>query len=388
MLLQAETANRRNARKVVMQGIPVAPHADGDGAPDFDKLAADIKIWGRELGFQQVGISDIDLGEHPARFAGWIARDFHAGMDFLANDFAKRTQPAILIPGTRRVISVRMDYWPADTRPMDILRDGTRAYISRYALGRDYHRTIRKRLQKFADRIVEAVGEFGYRAFVDSAPVMEKPLAEKAGLGWMGKHTVIINRQAGSYFFLGELFTDLPLPVDAPVSAHCGSCTACIDICPTKAIVAPYQLDSRKCISWLTIEYEGVIPEELRAPIGNRVFGCDDCQLMCPWNRYAKVSPEKDFLPRNALDRASLRELFLWTEQDYLRATEGMALRRARYPVFLRNIAVGLGNAPYDAAIVAALELRLPDADAVVAEHIAWALTQQRQKGINGLPHI
>ncbi|MDP2228871.1 MAG: tRNA epoxyqueuosine(34) reductase QueG [Moraxellaceae bacterium] len=350
------------------------PHAT---APDFAQLAADIKVWGRELGFQQVGISDIDLGAHPQHFADWIADGFHAGMDFLATDYAKRTQPATLIPGTRRVISVRMDYWPADTRPMEILKDGTRAYVSRYALGRDYHRTVRQRLQKFADRIVEAVGPFGYRAFTDSAPVMEKPLAEQAGLGWMGKHTLIINRSAGSYFFLGELFTDLPLPVDAPVTAHCGTCTACIDICPTQAIVAPYQLDSRKCISWLTIEYEGVIPEALRAPIGNRVFGCDDCQLVCPWNRYAKTSPEKDFLPRHALDRASLLDLFRWSEADYLRATEGMALRRARYPVFLRNLAIGLGNAPYDPAIVAALEARLPEAGDVLAEHIRWAMAQQ-----------
>jgi epoxyqueuosine reductase len=364
-----------------MQRIPATPATTDTPSPDFAQLAADIKVWGREFGFQQVGISDIDLGEHPQRFAGWIARGFHAGMDFLANDFEKRTQPATLIPGTQRVITVRMDYWPADTRPWEILRDGSRAYISRYALGRDYHRTIRKRLQKFADRIVEAVGEFGYRAFVDSAPVMEKPLAEKAGLGWMGKHTVIINRHAGSYFFLGELFTDLPLPVDAPVSAHCGSCSACIDICPTQAIVAPYQVDSRKCISWLTIEYEGVIPEELRAPIGNRVFGCDDCQLVCPWNRYARFSPEKDFLPRNALDQASLRELFLWTEKQYLDATEGMALRRTRYPVFVRNMAIGLGNAPYDPLIIAALEQRLPDADEVLAEHIEWSLAQQRARG-------
>lgn len=344
---------------------------------DYRDLADDIKTWGRELGFQQVGISDIDLGEHPARLAEWIARGFHAGMDFL-EDPGKRTRPDVLIPGTRRIISVRMEYWPADTRADEILRDPTRAYISRYALGRDYHRVLRKRLQKFADRIVEAVGDFGYRAFVDSAPVMEKPLAEQAGLGWMGKHTLIINRQAGSYFFLGELFTDLPLPVDAPVSKHCGSCSACIDICPTQAIVAPYQLDARKCISWLTIEYEGVIPEELRAPIGNRVFGCDDCQLVCPWNRYAKASRENDFLPRHALDRSSLLELFLWSEADYLRETEGMALRRARYPVFLRNLAVGLGNAPFNPVIINALESRLADADDVLAEHIRWALARQK----------
>jgi epoxyqueuosine reductase len=354
-----------------MKAIPTA-----SAEPDYARLADDIKAWGRELGFQQVGISDIALGEHPARLGEWLARGFHADMEFMT-ETEKRTRPEVLIPGTRRVISVRMEYWPADTRADEILRDATRAYVSRYALGRDYHKTVRKRLQKLADRITEAVGEFGYRAAVDSVPIMEKPFAEQAGLGWMGKHTLIINRSAGSYFFLGELLTDLPLPVDAPVSAHCGSCTACLDICPTQAIVAPYQLDARKCISWLTIEYEGVIPEELRRPMGNRVFGCDDCQLVCPWNRYAKASREPDFLPRHKLDRATLLELFQWSEADYLRATEGMALRRALYPVFLRNVAIGLGNAPADPAIVAALAARLPEAGAVLAEHIRWALAEQ-----------
>lgn len=358
-------------------------HPDGAILPSpfsggFHRLADDIKAWGQELGFQQVGISDLDLGAHPARLADWVARGLHAGMDFMADP--KRSTPDTLIPGTLRVISVRMDYWPADTRAPEILRDPTRAYISRYALGRDYHKTVRKRLQKLADRIKEAVGEFGYRAFVDSAPVMEKPFAEKAGLGWMGKHTVIINREAGSYFFLGELFTDLPLPVDRPVSRHCGSCTACLDICPTQAILAPYQLDARKCISWLTIEYEGVIPEDLRRPIGNRVFGCDDCQLVCPWNRYARASTEPDFLPRGKLDRATLLELFQWSEAQYLKATEGMALRRALYPVFLRNLALGLGNAPHDPAIIAALEARLPAADEVLAEQIRWSLREQRSR--------
>jgi epoxyqueuosine reductase len=358
---------------------------------DYSRLADSIKAWGRELGFQQVGISDITLGEHPARLVAWLARGFHADMTFM-EDTDKRTRPEALLPGTQRVISVRMDYWPANAHagPADApridaqanaaRRDATRAYISRYALGRDYHRVLRKRLQKLADRIHEAVGKFGYRAFVDSAPVMEKPLAEQAGLGWMGKHSLIINRQAGSYFFLGELFTDLPLPIDAPVRRHCGSCRACIDICPTQAIVAPYQLDARRCISWLTIEYEGVIPEALRAPIGNRIFGCDDCQLICPWNRYAKAARENDFLPRHALDRATLLDLFAWSEADYLHKTEGMALRRARYPVFLRNLAIGLGNAPGDPAIIQALESRLPEADAMLAEHIDWALQQQRQR--------
>lgn len=347
---------------------------------DYVALAADIKAWGRELGFQQVGISDCDLGEHASALQAWVAQGFHADMEFMAD--AKRLQPQSLIPGTRRIISVRMDYWPADTQAPEILRDPTRAYISRYALGRDYHKTVRKRLQKLAERIMATVGEFGYRAFVDSAPVMEKPLARKAGLGWMGKHTVIINRHAGSYFFLGELFTDLPLPVDAPVSAHCGSCTACMDICPTQAIVAPYQLDARKCISWLTIEYEGAIPLELRRAIGNRIFGCDDCQLVCPWNRYARASSEADFRPRGGLEQASLLDLFHWDEAQYLRATEGMALRRALYPVFLRNIALGLGNAPFDPAIISALRTRLHtlDDDSVLAEQIRWSLAEQEAR--------
>ena len=363
-----------------MKPIPAA-----SATPDYQALADAIKVWGRELGFQQVGISDITLGEHPAHLELWLKQGYHAGMDFLeATD--KRTRPEQLIPGTKRVISVRMDYWPAQTRPVEILKDPTRAYISRYALGRDYHKTIRKRLQKLADRISQEVGDFGYRAFVDSAPVLEKPFAEQAGLGWMGKHTVIINRQAGSYFFLGELFTDLPLPVDAPVSAHCGSCTACLDVCPTKAFEGPYKLDSRKCISYLTIEFEGVIPEELRRPIGNRVFGCDDCQLVCPWNRYAKISQEADFKPRRGMADSGLLDMFGWSEELYLRYTEGMALRRARYPVFLRNLAVGLGNAPYDPAIVAALEARLPGADAVLAEHLHWALAEQRARAGAGAP--
>lgn len=356
-----------------MKGIPAL-----NPSLDYQQLATNIRQWGQELGFQQVGISDLDLGEHPVWLAEWLARGFHGDMDFMEDP--KRIHPADLIPGTIRVISVRMDFLPPDTHPWEVLKDGSRAYISRYALGRDYHKTIRKRLQKLANRITEAVGEFGYRAFTDSAPVMEKPFAAKAGLGWQGKHTVIINRQAGSLFLLGELFTDLPLPIDAPVSSHCGSCSACMDICPTQAIVAPYILDARKCISWLTIEYEGKIPEELRQPIGNRIFGCDDCQLICPWNRYARNTVEPDFLPRGRLDNISLLEIFRWTEADYLRVTEGMALRRALYPVFMRNVALGLGNAPYDPTIVTALKDRLPQADEVLADQIRWSLQQQENQ--------
>lgn len=351
---------------------------------ELDNLAADIRRWGRELGFQQVGISDIDLGEHPAHLARWLEAGHQAGMDWLAEP--KRIDPAALKPGTRRIISVRMDYLPADPRIHAILADDRRAYIARYALGRDYHKIIRKRLQHFADRIEAAIGPFGYRAFVDSAPVMEKAVASQAGLGWMGKHTVILNREAGSWFFLGELFTDLPLPVDRPVSSHCGSCQACIDICPTRAIVAPYVLDAGKCISYLTIEYRGVIPLELRQPIGNRIFGCDDCQLVCPWNRYARPSEERDLLPRHAFDGPDLLSLWAWDEATWLEQSAGMALRRLNYPTWLRNLSIAMGNASANAQILQALQQRRQDLaeagllDDVLAEHLDWAITEQQRK--------
>lgn len=345
---------------------------------DYVQLAQDIKQWGLELGFQQVGITDIDLGKHPEHLKNWVARGLNADMGFM--DEPKRHSPANLIPGTLRVISARMDCTPPDTRPLEILKSPEKAYIARYALGRDYHKTLRKRMQKLAEKISSVIGPFGYRAFTDSAPIMEKPLAEKAGLGWMGKHTVILNRQAGSQFLLAELFTDLPLPIDTPVSSHCGSCTACIDICPTQAIIAPYILDAGRCISWITIEYEGVIPEELRKPMGNRIFGCDDCQLVCPWNRYAKTTTEPDFMPRHKLDNRTLLSIFQWTEADYLRETEGMALRRALYPAFMRNVALALGNAPYDPAIIDALHAKLAGAGEVLSEQIHWSLGQQALK--------
>jgi epoxyqueuosine reductase len=341
-------------------------------------LADDIRRWGRELGFQQVGIASVDLGEHGSHLTRWLERGFQGDMDYMSAHGEKRSQPALLVPGTQRIISVRMDYLPEDPQAWETLKAGELAYISRYALGRDYHKLIRRRLQQLADRIVGAAGEVGYRAFVDSAPVLEKAVAEQAGLGWIGKHTLVINRSAGSFFFLGELFTNLPLPVDAPVSAHCGSCSACIDICPTRAIVGPYQLDARRCISYLTIESRAPIPLELRPLMGNRVFGCDDCQLACPWNRYARASGEGDFSPRHALDRARLLDLFLWTEAEFLSRTEGSAIRRTGYQGWQRNLAVGLGNAPYDPAIVAALEQRRAEADAMVAEHIDWALARQQ----------
>lgn len=342
-------------------------------------LAENIRLWGRELGFQQVGITDTDLSAHKPHLMRWLEQGFHGCMGYMADHGEKRAHPEAIIPGTIRVISLRMDYLPANPKAWETLRDGEKAYISRYALGRDYHRVIRKRVQLLADRIQEAVGTFGYRPFVDSGPVLEKALAEKAGLGWIGKHTLVINRSAGSFFFLAELLTDLPLPIDTPASAHCGSCTACLDICPTKAFVGPYQLDARKCISYLTIESKDAIPVELRPLIGNRVFGCDDCQLVCPWNRYARSASEPGFTPRHKLDEAGLVELFLWSEDDYLRHTEGSPLRRIGYPGWLRNLATGLGNAPTTTAIITALESRRNDDSPLVREHVEWALMQHGQ---------
>jgi epoxyqueuosine reductase len=343
---------------------------------DFTQLAFDIKHWGQSLGFQQVGITDIDLTTAEERLQVWLAKGFHGSMTYMAKHGSKRTRPAELLPGTIRIISVRMDYLPADAKMAATLKDKTKAYVSRYAVGRDYHKLIRKRLLQFAKKIETAVGHFGYRAFADSAPVMEKPIAEKAGLGWMGKHTLILNRQAGSWFFLGELYTDLPLPIDQPISNHCGSCTACLDICPTQAFVGPYQLDARRCISYLTIENKAAIPEALRSKMGNRVFGCDDCQLICPWNRFAKPTQEKDFQPRHGLTDIQLTEIFAWREEEYLRKTEGSALRRIGYEGWLRNIAVALGNAPSSAEIIAALKSRLDYPSELVREHVTWALKQ------------
>ncbi len=345
--------------------------------PDYTRLAQDIKHWARELGFQQTGITDTDLGGAEPAFQGWLDRGFHGEMAFMARHGARRARPAELEPGTLRVISVRMNYLPDfDDDPEARLNDAAGAFISRYALGRDYHKLMRKRLQKLARRIEQRVGPFGYRAFVDSAPVLEKPLAAKAGLGWIGKHTNLINREAGSWFFLGELFTDLPLPIDQPVGDHCGSCNACIDICPTRAIIAPRLLDARRCISYLTIELKGRIPEVFRPAIGNRIYGCDDCQLVCPWNRFARVSDETDFLPRHGLDAATLIELFAWDEATFLQRTEGSALRRLGHERWLRNIAVALGNAPTTPDIVAALHQCHDHPSRLVREHVGWAIAQ------------
>ena len=344
---------------------------------DLAALAQSIKDWGRELGFQQVGIADVQLGEHEAHLQRWLDAGYQGEMDYMAAHGSKRSHPDELVPGTLRVVSLRMDYLPGDTQMAQRLAQPEKAYVSRYALGRDYHKLIRKRLQQLAECIQQQIGPFGFRAFVDSAPVLEKAIAEQAGLGWIGKNTLVLNRKAGSYFFLGELFVDLPLPVDAPhASEHCGRCTACMDICPTAAFVGPYVLDARRCISYLTIELKGSIPEELRAPIGNRVFGCDDCQMVCPWNRFAKPSAQSDFQPRHSLDNAELAELFGWSEEEFLSRTEGSPLRRAGYERWLRNLAVGLGNAPSSIPVLEALKARREHPSELVREHVEWALAR------------
>jgi epoxyqueuosine reductase len=351
---------------------------------DYAQLAQEIKLWGREAGFADVRITDVDLRHVEAGFAAWLAAGYHGEMAYMAAHGSKRARPDELVPGTVRVISVRMNYLPENTiddwRNTEQSHAPDTAVISIYARGRDYHKVLRNRLQQLAERIQASVGEFGYRVFTDSAPVMEVALAEKAGLGWKGKHTLLLNREAGSLFFLGEILVDIPLLIDAPVSNHCGQCTSCIDVCPTKAIIAPYQLDARRCISYLTIELHGSIPVELRPLIGNRVYGCDDCQLFCPWNKFAQAANVDDFNVRNGLDNASMLSLFAWTETEFLRNLEGSPIRRIGHERWLRNLAVGLGNTAVsmrgDAAVVAALQSRLKDSSAMVTEHVLWALAQ------------
>lgn len=351
------------------------------GNTDMAALKAEVIGWCAELGFQQAGISDIDLAAAEDRLEFWLAAKFHGSMDYMQRHGVKRSRPGELVPGTVRVISVRMDYLPeAQDEARQLLDHESRAYVSRYALGRDYHKVLRIRLRTLARRIEERVGEFGYRVFVDSAPVLEKALAEKAGIGWIGKHTNVINRDHGSWFFLGELYTDLPLPVDQPETSHCGTCRACIDVCPTQAIVAPYSLDARRCISYLTIELKDAIPIEFRKAIGNRIYGCDDCQIFCPWNKFAEPTAEDDFAPRHGLDSAELSELFSWNEETWLRKTEGSAIRRIGFERWLRNIAIALGNAKTTAEIVAALKQRQHSESDMVAEHVAWALAQHNMK--------
>ena len=348
---------------------------------DFAALTLSIKGWGRELGFQQLGVSGVKLAEDEQHLLSWLRHARHGEMGYMQRHGRRRSRPAELVPGTLRVISARMDYWPEHAPgAKTLLEEKDRAYIARYALGRDYHKVLRGRLQRLAERIQQETGSFGYRAFTDSAPVLEKALARNAGLGWIGKHTNLINNNAGSWFFLGELYTDLPLPVDVPANNHCGSCHVCMDVCPTQAIVAPYQLDARRCISYLTIELRGPIPVEFREAIGNRIFGCDDCQLFCPWNKFARLTHEGDFRPRHGLDNAALVELFNWTEEEFLQRTEGSPLRRVGYECWLRNIAVALGNAPTSIEIVAALKARTAHPSELVREHVRWALDQQHTK--------
>jgi len=346
---------------------------------DFSHLATEIKQWGKSLGFQGIGITDTDLSDAETRLLNWLNIGRHGEMEYMERHGNRRSRPAELQPGTVRVISARMDYLPQEAAANQrVLEDPALGFVSRFALGRDYHKVLRSRLQKLAERITHRVGSFQYRAFTDSAPVLEKALAEKAGLGWIGKHTNLIDQNGGSWFFLGELYTDLPLPVDSPATNHCGTCRACLDVCPTQAIVGPYELDARRCISYLTIELHGSIPEGLRPLIGNRIYGCDDCQMVCPWNRFAQVTTETDFAVRHQLDAAELIKLFAWSQTDFLHYTEGSAIRRIGYERWLRNIAVALGNCPTQSAVVAALRSRLDDASDLVREHVRWALGRHR----------
>jgi len=349
--------------------------------PNYEQLAQQIKVWGQELGFSEVGITDIDLSKHEAQLQRWLDAGYHGSMDYMAAHGMKRARPAELVPGTQRVISVKMNYLPPDASFAKTLKNTEKAYISRYALGRDYHKLMRNRLKKLGQKIEQEIGAYGFRPFVDSAPVLERQLAEKAGLGWRGKHSLLINQEAGSWFFLGELFVDLPLPIDDENTFEgCGKCVACITLCPTGAIVEPYVVDARKCISYLTIEHQGAIPQQYRALLGNRIYGCDDCQLVCPWNRYGKITDEQDFHPRTQLKDKDLLELFAWDEATFLKNTEGSPIRRIGHERWLRNLAVGLGNADFSPKIVFALEDKALKCSELVLEHINWALTQQNDK--------
>lgn len=346
---------------------------------DPQQLAQQIKQWGRELGFQQVGICDTDLSAEEPKLQQWLEKQYHGEMDWMARHGMMRARPHELLPGTLRVISVRMNYLPAKAAFASTLKNPQLGYVSRYALGRDYHKVLRNRLKKLGEKIQAHCGELNFRPFVDSAPILERPIAVKAGLGWTGKHSLVLNREAGSWFFLGELLIDLPLPVDEPQQEQCGRCVACMTICPTGAIVEPYVVDARRCISYLTIELEGAIPEALRPLIGNRIYGCDDCQLICPWNRYGQLTDEEDFSPRAVLHAPQLVELFGWDEARFLRVTEGSAIRRIGHLRWLRNVAVALGNAPWAPENLTALEQRRGE-HPLLDEHIDWAIAQQRQK--------
>jgi epoxyqueuosine reductase len=351
---------------------------------DFNALTADIKRWGRELGFAEIGITDTDLTHAEVEHQAWIKKGFHGDMDYMAKHGTKRTRPDELVAGTSRVISARLDYLPPKTKDSwQTMQNGEKAFISRYALGRDYHKVMRNKLQKLCDKITAEIADFADnqfegRAFTDSAPVLEVALAEKSGLGWRGKHTLLINKDHGSWFFLGEIYTNLPLPIDKKATNHCGSCSSCIEICPTRAITAPYEVDARRCISYLTIELKTAIPAEFRPLIGNRVYGCDDCQLVCPWNKFAEISQEPDFNVRNGLDDISLVECFGWSEAEFTQKMAGSAIYRIGYAQWLRNIAVGLGNAPSTPKVISALKMREHDSNELVKEHVKWALQRHQ----------
>jgi epoxyqueuosine reductase len=353
------------------------PRTSADNILDATALLADLRRWSRELGFARLGVAHIDLETDEAHFLDWLRAGFNGEMAYMSRHGVKRSRPAELLPGTVSCISVRMDYWPEDAADAAAtLAEPNIGYVSRYALGRDYHKLMRARLQKLCDRIKSVVGPFGYRVFTDSAPVLEKALARNAGLGWIGKHTNLIDRDAGSYFFLGEIYLDLDLPHGQSSTAHCGTCSACMPACPTGAIVGPYRLDARRCISYLTIELDGSIPLEFRRAIGNRIYGCDDCQLACPWNKFARPTAEKDFAVRHGLDHAQLVDLFSWSEGQFLERTRGSAIRRIGYERWLRNIAIALGNAPTSAALIESLQSRSQHPSPVVREHVHWALAQ------------
>ena len=346
---------------------------------DLNEVKRELASDAAALGFAAIGVASIEIPEDERHLLRWLAAGFHGEMEYMERHGVMRSRPQRLAPGTVRVVSARMDYWPAEARDAEeALADPTMGYVSRYAVGRDYHKILRRALATLAQQLQARIGPFGYRVCVDSAPVLEKALARNAGLGWIGKHTNLIARDAGSYFFLGEILTDLALPVDAPASAHCGTCEACIPACPTGAIVAPYQLDARRCISYLTIEHHSAIPVELRPAIGNRIFGCDDCQLVCPWNKFARAAAHPDFKVRHNLDGTALTELFRWTAEEFEERTRGSAIHRLGYERWSRNIAVALGNAPSSTDAIRALEERAEDASPLVCEHIEWALERQR----------
>lgn len=348
---------------------------------DLQEVKRDLKARALACGFGELGVTAVEIPEDERHLLRWLEAGFHGEMAYMQRHGTMRSRPQELAPGTVRVVSVRMDYWPGEAAPAQLtLADGMLGYVSRYALGRDYHKVMRRALAKLAEDLTTRIGQFGYRVCVDSAPVLEKALARNAGLGWIGKHTNLIARDAGSWFFLGEILTDLPLPVDEPASAHCGTCTACIPACPTQAIVGPYRLDARRCISYLTIEHRGTIPVEMRAALGNRVYGCDDCQLVCPWNKFARTAAHPDFKVRHALDRVRLVDLFAWTGQQFEDRMRGSAIYRIGYEAWSRNIAVALGNAPSSPEVFAALNARREDSSPLVREHVAWALSQQRER--------